>query len=591
MGLPLLAFAFGTREGRVAFVLFEAPKNAAIQIFGWVLLALLAWRLRDGFSIGAICAAARRPPWRWLGLFLACAAATVGWVAVPANLFYELSQYLLLFLLVLALEVWSDRDPAVPKIVEGALVASLGVATVVGLIQGAFPIAALSPIDPGSGVANPSFLGYKNPMALALVGQIFLLAGGCLRRGVECRSGRLLALLLAAEAVYLATLKSRTSYLALVGATVLLGVLWLAREGISRRVLRAGLAAAAVAVLFVGVLAIDAGSRDRALSALSFARHPARFLESDRGTYLVNSIHMARLRPLGVGFGDWQTQYPVFRQVRRDVYFTPTVQVRSAHGDHAQYLAETGWPGFLLWACFWGSLLALPVREFLRSGEPRAALVAAQAAAYGLAMATDYVAQHPYLKFEFLLVSFLAARVARKPADPNDLLPVGRSRFGAALAVTVLAVAVSTYQVMSLRKAWLGARFTSEYLLADDRGDAARAEPAIRDGDAMVRIPGYHKELSDTYRLLADLKLRLGRREEALADLRRSLRLSPYSPNALALMAKALADRPSEAAAWSRAATYVMNEATDGFNRPYPPAALEWKVISPGRAGPGRAPR
>lgn len=152
----------------------------------------------------------------------------------------------------------------------------------VGWVQSAVPLPFLSPIDPGSGVANPSFLGYKNPMALELTGQMFLLAGRVFRQESSRRGGRLLALLLLAEVVYLATLKSRTSYFALVGTTIFLGVLWLVREGFSHRALRAGFAVAAIASLFVGVLALDSGSRDRAFSAFSFASHPARRCRTPR---------------------------------------------------------------------------------------------------------------------------------------------------------------------------------------------------------------------------------------------------------------------------------------------------------------------
>lgn len=580
VGLPLFAFAYGTRGGRVAFVLFQEPKVAAIQILGWSLLAGVAWLYRGRLGLGAFWAALLRPPWRWLVLFLAYGAVTVFWVAVRANLFYELSQYLLLLLLVLALGLWADRDPAVPKIVQGALVASLGAASLVGLIQGIFPIAPLSPIDPGSGVANPSFLGYKNPMALALAGQFFLLAGMVHSRGLGRRSGRLLALLLVAELVYLGTLNSRTSYLALGGATLVLIVLLLMKEGFSRRALRIVGVGSGLAALFVLVVAIEPVTRGRALSMLSFVAHPARYLESDRGTYLVNSLHMVGDRPLGVGLGDWQSQYPVYRQVRRDLYFTPSVQVRSAHSDHVQYLAETGGIGFALWVGFWVSLLALPIREFLRSGQPRALLLAAQAAAFGIAMATDYVTQHPYLKFEFLLVAFLVTRVAEEAPVPREVSAV-RPGLGAAVLLTALAVAAATYQVLSVRKAWLGAEVTAAYLALEERGSlsdpdlAAWAEQAARAGDTMAHTPGYHRELADTYRILAALKLRLGHREEALKYARASLRLAPYSPNAMRLMASLLRDRPAEAAAWDRAATYVMDEATAGFKRPYPAIASE----------------
>jgi hypothetical protein len=221
--LPALAFAYGTRDGQVAFVLYRDPKLVVIQVLGWLFLAALFWSRSADLRLSRLAEKLRRPPWAWLSLFLAYGLVTLLWVAVPENLLLELAQYALLLLLVLALDAWADRNPAVPAIVQRGLVLSLGAAALVGVIQGAFLLPILSPIDPGSGVANPSFMGYKNPMALFLLGQIFLLGHLAVSREAG-RVRRLLILLLAVELVYLASLKSRTSYLALAVSVVLSGV-------------------------------------------------------------------------------------------------------------------------------------------------------------------------------------------------------------------------------------------------------------------------------------------------------------------------------------------------------------------------------
>jgi O-antigen ligase len=578
--LPALAIFPGRRAGSMVYVLYREPKLAAVQILGWSALAALFWVCRSELQPRALLSALLRPPWRWLALFLVYGLITALWVAVPANLFYELNQYALLLLLIVALELAAERDPAVPRIVEHGLVISLGVAAVAGLVQGVFPLSFLSPIDPGSGVPNPSFLGYKNPMALALVGQVFLLAHLALRRRGS-RGGRLLLVLLAAELVYLASLKSRTSYVALLGAAAVLGLLLAAREGMSRRLLRVSLAGAVAVCLFLGAVAADPATRSRAGSVLSYLGHPAGYLESDRGTYLVNSLQMVRDRPFGVGLGDWQTQYPVYRRVHRDLYFTAAVQVRKAHSDHVQILAETGWPGFALWSLFWVSLLAAPVRRYLRTGEAYPLLLAVQLAAFAIAMATDYVAEHPYLKFEFLLVAFLGARAAREPV-PEQPPAAGRARSWPAVAATAVALAVLAGAVCHVRKAALAAAATGEYLSAVqhlerrggpglDAAERALLEAASRAGEALARTPGTNKGLSDDYRILAQTEMRLGNRPRALAYVRASLRLHPYSPNTMWLLADLLHDRqPAAAARWSHAADYVMNAATHGFTESYP---------------------
>lgn len=568
VALPLAAVSFGSWQGQVVYVLYREPKLAAIQFLGWALLGCLFRVYRDDFRTGELLAGLWRPPWRWLALFLVYGLATGLWIEVPANLFYELSQYGLLLLLVIALGAWSVRDPAVPRIVEHGLVLSLGAAVLVGLVQATFPLAVLSPIDPGSGVANPSVLGHKNVMALAVVGQIFLLLRLVLACG-PCRRGRLLALLLAAELVYLASLESRTSYLALLaGAAVLAALLGVRGWLRPRVVLSGGLAAA----LFLAALAVDPGARSRAGSVVSYLSHPSRYLESDRGIYLLNSFQMVRHHPFGVGLGDWQTWYPLYRLHDRDQHFTEAVQVRRAHSDHVQALAETGWPGLVFWLAFLGSLLAGAVRASLRSETWEPLLLAAQVAAYGAAMATDAVAEHPYLKLEFFLVAFLAAR----RTAPRSAFRGGPSRW-LAPGIALLAVAGMGYAVCLAWKADLAATATARYVAAMRYGgrpdldpfEWMRLEEGSRAGEAMARTPGYFKGLSDDYRVLAQIDLRLGRRRRALSYARDSLRFHPYSPNTFRLMAELLQKRrPTAASRWSRAADHIMNEATRGYEAP-----------------------
>lgn len=96
VGLPVLAFAWGTREGQVAFVLFREPKLALLQALGWSLLAALAWVQPGGLRAADAWGRLRRPPWALLALFLTWSLITALWVEVPHNLLYELGQYALL---------------------------------------------------------------------------------------------------------------------------------------------------------------------------------------------------------------------------------------------------------------------------------------------------------------------------------------------------------------------------------------------------------------------------------------------------------------------------------------------------------------
>jgi O-antigen ligase len=562
--LPALAFSFGGRRGQIVFVLYREPKLIAVQILVCSLLVALAWSRLRKVPLATLGAGALRPPWLWLSLFSAYGLITIAWVAVPQNLLFELSQYALLLLLLLVLEVWSDVDAVVPKIVLWGIVLSFGVATLTGLVQGAYPISLLSPIDPGSGVSNPSFMGYKNPMALFLLGQIFLVAYLAVSRPAG-RRRRLLGLLLAVELVYLISLQSRTSYAALAGASVFLAVLPAVRSG--RRALRAALAIAAAVGLLTAAGLADAGARQRIRSLLAYVAHPASYLESDRGTYLLNSLNMVRCHPWGIGLGDWQTQYPVYRLHHRYVYFSETEQVNKAHSDHIEIFAETGWPGLFLWLGFWAALLLPLARLYFRCGDLRALFLATQLTAFGLAMAGDHIVEHPYGKLEFLLVAFLAHRSA-VGGLPEPTEEVSRRRTSPILlwGVTALAVVVIAYSVLQARKVYLAAAIAAMYFEAMDRGGEVRLlQEVSRLGKSFTRLPGYGKDLCNDYLILADAEIALGHRAQALRYTRDSLRLSPYSTSAMRRMAVLETRRASY---WNRSANFILHEATRGFAAP-----------------------
>jgi hypothetical protein len=136
---------------------------------------LVAWRRRlDELDLPATL---RAPPIALLGAVLGIFAISAAWAAVPENAFFELTLYLPLFLLAVVVTAWARRDHRVRSTVEGSLIAVAAVATAAGGLQLVVDLPWLTSIDPYGEVANASIMGYKNPMALAIAGQLFLLCG------------------------------------------------------------------------------------------------------------------------------------------------------------------------------------------------------------------------------------------------------------------------------------------------------------------------------------------------------------------------------------------------------------------------------
>jgi O-antigen ligase len=588
--LPPLV-VFGGTEAGVPFTMYREPKLTALGLLGWsfvvAFLAVQAPRLRPG----AVRRTLRKPFFAVFLAFLAYSGASLAWVRVPENHLYEWSQYLLLFVLTACLDAWAAEAEGIRRIVRLGLIVSLVPAVLVGYLQlaGAFPF--LVPIDPGYGVRHASLMGYKNPMALAVVGQLFLLAGVV---GEVLRSRRRFAVRLlvatygAAVLLYLATLQSRTAVVATTGAAAVVAALHAARY----RRLPGG--SPALALLLAGALTVGAvvvaspALRARFASIGSYLARPATLLDTDRGVYLRNTLAMVADRPFGVGLGDWQTWYPVYRRYDRYRSFDETFQVRRAHGDHVQVLGELGGPGLVLWWALLAAALAPPLRRFWREGGARDLLLVGQLAAFVLAMTADYLVELPYHKLQLFLVCFLAvasaggaARAGRRSELPK---PSRRHRAGRLLAVAALALLgllqVGWYAGLGWRSV-AAARLEVSYRAAPRSPSAAAEALARRDRlgrrFTAATLPGcpmplgHAKTFFRAYLVLAHDAAARGDLEGALDALRHALALHPFHPGALRLCSEILRQAaPAEAQQCAEIHDYVLDEASEGFDRPYP---------------------
>ena len=464
--LPALAVLAGVGGGQVLFLEYREPKLVAAVLLGTVFVALFVWvhGLRRT-SMALWTSLAESPELALFALLLGLMVLSGLWAAVTENWWYEVRQSSLFFAVAVLVRWWARRKPPVAGLLAAAVCGVTAMLVLVGGLQAAGLLPWLTPIDPGYGVGYPSLLGYKNPMALAVIGQIFLLPlaaeplllrtrGPGRRRALYAGVGALFVL----ECVYVAFLKSRTSYLALglglaLGLLVAAGVLThsdpRARGRRSPRAARPVLPALVTLALVAGLgalalsLALDVGLRARLVSAK--ADYVDSWSTSDRATYLLNSVAMVRHRPFGVGLGNWQTFYPVYRPHNPGVAFSETVQPRRAHDDHAQLLAELGWPGLALWGAFWVVLLWRRFRPAEGADALRSRLLGVQLVVWLGAMAGDFVLEHPYLKLLFFLVLALpagfAGRTDGSPGTAADRLDRLDRFVRPLLVVLVLAVA------------------------------------------------------------------------------------------------------------------------------------------------------
>jgi hypothetical protein len=548
--LPALAVMVGRIDGRLAFLDYREPKLLAALVAATALVAVIVWRQGLPRTLAALSRSLRESPdLAVLGLLLGYMVLSRAWVAVPENWWYEARQYALFFLVALLVRDRALREPRVTTFLAAAVCTATGLSVAIGLIQAAGALPWLVPIDPGYGVTFPSLLGYKNPMALAVVAHVFLLPLLALRaaEGITSRWRRrlvlsALAVAFVVECVYVAFLQSRTAYASLAVGLVLLVVVGWRRASpggapAGRR--RLPLAALAALVGVLVILALPFALRDdlRARVASAKADYLDDWSGSDRATYLLNSVAMAQDRPLGVGLGDWQTHYPVHRRWNAAVAFSETVQPRRAHGDHAQLMAELGLPGLVLWVGFWTVLLRR--RFFPRDRRDRRdrqdrerrlhhRLLGVQLVVLLVAMAGDYLLEHPYLKLQFFLLLALgvgpmeSARREGEAAAPSAR--PGVIGLWLARGVVVLLLAGTGWEVWQAaarlhdagRVRYHHSRWTA---LRQGGADAEARDEALRRllraGDDFERGRGHTKTYFKDHLALAEAALASGRPELA----------------------------------------------------------------------------
>ena len=80
---------------------------------------------------------------------------------------------------------------------------------------------------------------------------------------------------------------------------------------------------------------------------------------------------------------------------------------------------------------------------------------------------------------------------------------------------------------------------------------------------------GHTKSMFRDHLLIADAFRRLGQPEMAKRHLLRSIQLHPHHPQSFRLMSS-LVENETAALEWANGAEFIMNDAVDGFEDPYP---------------------
>ena len=409
--LPPLVFMPGRVGGKWLFFEYTHTKLAAILILAWLFILFFSLKITiEPEIISHIKKISRDPFTICLGCFLFYITFTSTKSLVIEASLYELVQYWTCFLVFIAISTLGTLQKKYITFIIFSICLSFFVVISIALVQTQTLIPWLQPVR--SGANFPSTLGYKNPAALAITGQwFFLLLLGYLSLIRKRKPAfTMIAILALIEAGFIAALQSRTSYFAFFVTLLLLLIAISAKiafrnaKQAKKTILTLAIVLVATATTFVAVIKIYPKAMGRFQMITIYLKNPAKYLDSDRGTYLLNSINMANQNLLGVGIGNWRFAYPIYRKVHPKLCFNRRVQVQKAHCDYAQIVGETGWPGLFLWLALLGMLLFRGIKLVVCSDSLVPIFATAQYIAFLLLMTFDYVIQMPYHKFAFFSV-------------------------------------------------------------------------------------------------------------------------------------------------------------------------------------------
>lgn len=561
--VPLAIWA--GREGDVAFLLYRAPKDFAVQLAAWVLVAIAASRLVNPAE--QLRRAAAKAPLILLLAHVGWSALSLLWATAPvlgrANLLHWLIAALAAMAATALIEAGGETTRR--ALITGWCLAA-GVLTLLALLQAFGLLPWLAPIDPEIAKAFPATLGWKNPAAHFVAAQIFLLAGLTFAAWEEKRPAAiriLLAGLLLAETFYLVSLQSRT---ALVGFGLGALVLLVALPARFRRGRNLGLALG-VAAAIAAALLLTPAAHTRAASLLDLVANPSSYLDTDRGQYLRTTLRMVEEHPFGVGLGSWQSEYPVHRvsSFGADAEF----EVRQAHSDWVQHLGEGGFLGFAIWAAFCLTLLRTAWRQ-RQENFPRLLLLA-QIVTVLVCGLTDYVVEMPLFRFYLaVLVALVVARpaAAGENSSPEPVLSP-RLRATALTGVLLLALLHLAWATATTVAAWQEAA-----LQAHSRAGNINPARVFELAEKLRRLPKATATEHRAFLFAASVALRSGELEKARRYLDLAAARSPWDPIGYQLRASLenLEKRPAEAEHWLDCQRKLQKESIDGHPETCRPA-------------------
>ena len=289
-----------------------------------------------------------------------------------------------------------------------------------------------------------------------------------------------------------------------------------------------------LSLIFVANIGTE-GSFHRGSNKLEFAKKINVEGVSSRFPAWVNTMEMIKEHPVvGVGVGQWEESYPLYYDRKmKDTFFNEQVHLRKAHNDYLEILANFGLIGFmlLLWLVY---LIIIRVWKVLTdvSHKYRLLVLGLSLGLIGFSMvAMVSFPVRVYLPAFLVLVYFSLITLLARPISESNIIMYRPSK--GVLLTTLLACFIFTILIVTMSNRWLIAEHHNSN--ANVFKSVSRDELQLK---ASLKALQYNNFPPKFYISTAESLIKLGHVETAILYIKKAIDISPFNSRALLVLSR-----------------------------------------------------
>ena len=302
-----------------------------------------------------------------------------------------------------------------------------------------------------------------------------------------------------------------------------------------------------LSLVFVANVATE-GAFHRGSEKLEFVKKIDVEGVSSRFPAWVNTIEMIKEHPvIGVGVGQWQESYPLYYdRIMKDTFFSESVRLQKVHNDYLEILADFGLIGYvlLLWLVY---LIVTRVWRVLINASHKNRLLVLGLSLGLVGFSVIALVSFPvrvYLPAFLVLVYFSIIALSVMPISEFDSIKYKLSRNVLTLMLVVSSVFAVFMIIMSNR--WILAEYhysnANAFKILNKNDLQSLGINKVKVNELQVKASlkalSYNNFSPNFYTVAAEGLIKLGYAETAILYIKKAIDISPFNTRALLVLAR-----------------------------------------------------